>query len=597
MQEGRSETGRRGAYVPGRARFGAILAAFLGVTAIPVASIANADPLPPSPEGPGCIARSFGPIAPGLRGALSHPADGTVARHPAASTGSIHALVVLAEFEDLPHRISPARFVEHLFGGFESLRGWYEDVSGGQLHLSGDVVGWVSLPESQWFYSQGAGGVGAYPNNGQRLAEDAVAAAVAAGTDLSPYDSDGDGIVDVLLIVHSGQGLEWSGGSSANTSDPDPLAINSHKWSVTAGDFGSGFPEVVDYFTCPELQLVNPDRYPAWTDSIATIGVYAHELGHVLGLPDFYDTITFASRVGIWATMDFGSWASLTGQAPGATPSHFSAWSKLFLGWTSPVELVPGAGAVLDETITLTSATRGGAPLQVLPNPGGIDWGTGALGTGEYFLAEVRTREGWDSALPSEGLLLYQIDESSSSNRASDHPDQGGIVVLVPQDGTWSVSPPSATVGDPWPGALDEIGPETHPSTARHDGTPTGVTLSSIGPVSDAQVVLDAYVPNLTIELPLPVAAPNPFFPGIHDEVSLIWSLASPPPPGATATLFDLRGRRVRRLPTSLEGGLEGRAARWDGRDEAGDPVVPGVYFFRIEGEGARGAGRVILLR
>ena len=55
--------------------------------------------------------------------------------------------------------------------------------------------------------------------------------------------------------------------------------------------------------------------------------------------------------------------------------------------------------------------------------------------------------------------------------------------------------------------------------------------------------------------------------------------------------IFDLSGRLVRRLSLGpLEPGdysIKGRAARWDGRDEQGEPLPSGVYFclLRVDGE------------
>jgi hypothetical protein len=63
-------------------------------------------------------------------------------------------------------------------------------------------------------------------------------------------------------------------------------------------------------------------------------------------------------------------------------------------------------------------------------------------------------------------------------------------------------------------------------------------------------------------------------------------------------TLLDAAGRRVRRLehevpPAAAGGNL---ALSWDGRDDAGRPVAPGVYGVRVEGAGAVATGRLVRL-
>jgi flagellar hook assembly protein FlgD len=60
--------------------------------------------------------------------------------------------------------------------------------------------------------------------------------------------------------------------------------------------------------------------------------------------------------------------------------------------------------------------------------------------------------------------------------------------------------------------------------------------------------------------------------------------------------LYDLAGRRVRTLARgALPGGRHQVA--WDGRDDRGRNVAPGVYLCRIEALGASEARRFIRLR
>ncbi len=63
----------------------------------------------------------------------------------------------------------------------------------------------------------------------------------------------------------------------------------------------------------------------------------------------------------------------------------------------------------------------------------------------------------------------------------------------------------------------------------------------------------------------------------------------------ATVTIHDLVGRRVRAL---FEGDLEAgeRWIVWDGRDDSGNRVRPGVYFARVMHPGTRAIGRIVLL-
>jgi immune inhibitor A len=67
----------------------------------------------------------------------------------------------------------------------------------------------------------------------------------------------------------------------------------------------------------------------------AGVGVFAHEYGHDLGLPDLYDTASGgSSNVNFWALMASGSH---TGPIFQSMPTHLSLWSKWVLGWADPV--------------------------------------------------------------------------------------------------------------------------------------------------------------------------------------------------------------------------------------------------------------------
>jgi hypothetical protein len=85
------------------------------------------------------------------------------------------------------------------------------------------------------------------------------------------------------------------------------------------------------------------------------------------------------------------------------------------------------------------------------------------------------------------------------------------------------------------------------------------------------------------------VAMPNP----TRQEASFRMSLHRPG--HATVSIHDLVGRRVRNL---FDGDLEAgeRWVAWDGRDDNGNRVRPGVYFARVNHPGTRAIGRVILL-
>ncbi|NMH67252.1 M6 family metalloprotease domain-containing protein [Bacillus sp. RO3] len=265
-------------------------------------------------------------------------------------------LVVLMEFPDFPHNsIQPedtdmfyADYVkEHyedmVFGenGYTgpngenliSMRQFYEQQTDGAYSVEGEVAGWYQASKPAAAYGGNDPAAGDNDKDARGLVREALAAAANdPGVDLSTYDQedrydlDGDGntrepdgLVDHLMIVHSAVGEEAGGGSLGED------AIWSHRWNL-----GDVFPVEGTETEVPYWggQMAAYDYTVQPADGAA--GVFSHEYGHDLGLPDEYDTqYTGAGEaVAYWSLMSSGSWA---GKVPGTEPTGFSAWSKEFL--------------------------------------------------------------------------------------------------------------------------------------------------------------------------------------------------------------------------------------------------------------------------
>jgi immune inhibitor A len=218
-----------------------------------------------------------------------------------------------------------------------SQKQYYEEQSGGTYTIEGNAYGWLKVPGTAAYYGgdKGTGHDNVTPGGAKQLVKDALVAAKNAGVPLQDYDledshdldGDGnlwepDGLVDHLQIIHSGMGQEAGGGSLEDN------AIWSHRSAVfyDPDGLGKGLPGFYDYTVMPED---------------GAMGVFAHEYGHDLGLPDEYDTqyTGTGEAVGYWSIMASGSWA---GKVPGAEPTGFSPWAKQYfqstLGgkWTAP---------------------------------------------------------------------------------------------------------------------------------------------------------------------------------------------------------------------------------------------------------------------
>ncbi|MFE6644942.1 immune inhibitor A domain-containing protein [Nocardioides sp. NPDC057772] len=227
----------------------------------------------------------------------------------------------------------------------ESFHNVYKEMSSGRFDLQGDTSDWVKLPHAASYYQSETGDetASSMKNFIQDSANAWYDAQKAAGkTDAEivsylkdfdiwdRYDIDGDGnfnepdgYIDHFQAIHSGEGEE---------AGADPWAIWSHRWAANAsGSEGpSNFPKVGG------VQIGNTD---IWIRDYTTepenggLGVFAHEFGHDLGLPDFYDTAGGENGTGFWTLMSSGSWLGHGDGAIGTTPNHMGAPEKLFLGW------------------------------------------------------------------------------------------------------------------------------------------------------------------------------------------------------------------------------------------------------------------------
>ncbi|WP_367388973.1 M6 family metalloprotease domain-containing protein [Lewinella sp. LCG006] len=332
-------------------------------------------------------------------------------------------------------------------GSSGSFRDYYLDISYGLLTVNTDVEGWYTAENNRATY--GIENM-ANPNflNAVPLIREAVDAAEAAGVDFSQYDGDGDGRVDVVEIIHSGRGAEESG----NVAD-----IWSHRWVLAAGGLSVTYDGKIinDY-------IIQPEKFGA--TNIANIGVFVHEFGHALGLPDLYDTDGSSRGLGRWCCMAGGTWNN-----SGKTPAQFSAWCKEELGWIVP-DLLDGTGSIANMGYSDNSdeSYRFNTP-----------------DNDEYFLLENRQKIGWDAYIPGEGLAIYHIDASRSSNSNENRP----IVDLEQADGNrdMNLNVNSGDNGDLYPGASanNEFSCSTNPNSNIYSGAVSNINISSISTSGD----------------------------------------------------------------------------------------------------------------
>ncbi|MEO0075975.1 MAG: M6 family metalloprotease domain-containing protein, partial [candidate division WOR-3 bacterium] len=243
-------------------------------------------------------------------------------------TGTKQFPVVCIKFPDYANTYVTASFDSMLFSDYwtsGSAKNYYQEISYGNFTLQGTVVGWYTSANNKAYYG--------YSNGFQRAAILAKEAATAADATVNYalYDNDGDGYVDCFTCVHAGFGREETGSGTD---------IHSHSWDFTSAGIGAYTTDDPDpnrpgqYIKINEY-VMDPERSSySNKGTMVCIGVFCHEWGHALGLPDLYDTDYSGNGLGNWCLMAGGSWGA-NGNSPWY-PAHLSVWGKMDMGWVNP---------------------------------------------------------------------------------------------------------------------------------------------------------------------------------------------------------------------------------------------------------------------
>ncbi|MCH9032317.1 MAG: M6 family metalloprotease domain-containing protein [candidate division Zixibacteria bacterium] len=502
---------------------------------------------------------------------LAPGANGSSAAAP------FRVLTILVDFSDKASSVSPIFFdtlvYENLSG---TVRHYYNEISYGQLDIVTvnlpSALGWKTAPQTYSYYTNSQNGIGAYPQNTQKLVEDIVDL-INPIVDFSVYDNDLDGTVDFIALIHTGPGAEFTG---------SPNDIWSHKWSIS--------PRTLDGVTVRDF-TVQPEYWSAPGDM--TCGVFTHELGHAFGLPDLYDLDGSSWGLGRWSLMAVGSWNGPS--SLGESPSHPDAWSRIQMGFATATNITTNSVG------TKAPSVNSGNNIFSL-------WTGGVIGS-EYFLVENRQKTGYDSYIPNSGIIIWHIDETQSNNSNEWYPGNTAsgnyLVALEQADGLWNLEKNGdpGSSGDPFPGLTNNIdfSPSTTPNSNSYSGITTFVGVTNISPSADTMTV------NFTVALaaglgdeeditPLPNAFtlyqnyPNPFNP------STTISFYNGTGGNVTVTVYNVIGQEVTVVSDGYYPAGSGEVV-WNGTNTSGESVSSGVYFYEVVTEEVREVRTMTLLK
>jgi len=338
-------------------------------------------------------------------------------------------LVILVQFTDRAGITTQANWNTEMFAAANSMRDYYQEVS---YYVAG-VTGLDLPPASETSAPNNNGVAGwytiTYTDNGNTYDEHpwnefganwldsteasrwiAKAAVLAADphVNFAAFDANGNGFISAkelhIVVVVAGYEDSYSG-------SPNPATWR-HHWSLATGVTVDG-KVVLQGNQGGGYSMVGELRP---NGSIIKFGLVSHEMGHDLGLPDLYDTDDDNGKsegIGDWGLMGSGDWCKVTVDAD--SPSHLCAWSKIHLGWISPIVI-----HVDQSNVPIT---------QVETTPVAYKLRSGGQPETEHFLVTNRQRVGYDAGLvrsgSAHGLLIWHIDEETINATLEDNEVNG----------------------------------------------------------------------------------------------------------------------------------------------------------------------------
>jgi len=300
------------------------------------------------------------------------------------ATGSGTFLVILVEFQDTKFTTaSPQQAFFNLLnqngynvnGATGSANDYYFDNSRGDFDPQFVVAGPVTAKYNSAYYSG---------DDGTSYVKDLVVEAtnaVDSQVNFAQFDHDGDGFVDNIFIFFAGRGQNDS---------EDPTTIWPHAWSLNSPYPNLDGKRVYRYACASELKTNRAD----YTTRFTGIGTFCHEFGHVLGLPDFYDTDYEnngqANGLGNYSLMNSGNYLN-----NGNTPPYLTCMERYLLDWMTESDI--------------TSLGTSGF-YQLAPVQNDVAYTSSPSTSGDYYLYEKRQHTGWDAYIPGHGLMIYHVD-------------------------------------------------------------------------------------------------------------------------------------------------------------------------------------------
>ena len=277
--------------------------------------------------------------------------------------------------------------------GYPSAGQYFADQSNGAYRPQFDVFGPVTLSRNVAYYGTDGAKEGDDQHATDAVVEGCRLANEQFNINWADYDSDNDGYVDFVYVIYAGKG-QADGGTSETIWPHNwevSSAISDGSCTYTSAQRTLGGKKIENYAMSGEMS----------GNSLGGIGTLCHEFGHVMGLPDFYDT-NYGTNYeqcltpSDWDVMDGGAYGG-----DGHCPPNYSPWEKEFFGWHTTVNL----GNEGQNVTLYANGTENYQAYQITSNGNYVGPTTAGL---RYYI-ENRQAVGWDAPLTGHGMLIWKV--------------------------------------------------------------------------------------------------------------------------------------------------------------------------------------------
>ncbi|HEX4923716.1 MAG TPA: hypothetical protein VFV50_06505 [Bdellovibrionales bacterium] len=286
--------------------------------------------------------------------------------------GPQRILVLPMSWADAPPTKTEAEIEKVLFeDNGPSLRRYFLENSMGAFAPTGRVLKWKQAA-AKWSPETGCN-----PRAIARMAWELFKAEV----NIRDYDSNGDGKIDHLFVLHSARiphdrvGPDCVFGSSAQANQTAVFQTDG------VGSIGNGL----------------------------AIGFYIHEGGHEFyDFPDLYGSHYYGKYgIGMWGMMGLGCWGvanDIPREQIFRVPAHFEPLSKVRMGWVKPAIISQTTRSIRLRPVELTGE------LVKIP-----------IGTrGSAYYLEYRAPKGFSAGHKGHGLLIWKDFEIIQADGRND---------------------------------------------------------------------------------------------------------------------------------------------------------------------------------